>query len=164
MTRIWLEGGGGGNCFESYDLAWMFGAHMTRTDAWEKRRQKGFLFTVGDEEFPQQTAGRYVQAVLKDVVGTQLSPASLLQAAQERYHVYHIVVLEGHHARRFEKRVVNSWQEYLGDHVLPLVDHRHVAEVIVSAIEVATGRSLQEVAGSWDADVAETVRRALLGT
>jgi hypothetical protein len=38
-----------GNAGESYLLAWYFAAFHTRTDAFEKRNQKGILFTVGDE-------------------------------------------------------------------------------------------------------------------
>lgn len=49
MNKIWFEQGGGGNGFESYDLAWYFARYYTRTDSLIKRNQKGILFTIGDD-------------------------------------------------------------------------------------------------------------------
>ncbi|MGR9053887.1 MAG: hypothetical protein ACU84J_14670, partial [Gammaproteobacteria bacterium] len=45
LTDVFLEGGGGGNEGESYLLAWYFAAFHTAIDCFEKRREKGFLFT-----------------------------------------------------------------------------------------------------------------------
>ena len=49
LKNIYLEGGGGGNDFESYALAWYFAAMHTSIDCFEKRNKKGYLFTIGDE-------------------------------------------------------------------------------------------------------------------
>lgn len=49
LEKLWLEKGGGGNCCESYTLPWYFAALHTAIDWFEKRGQKGYLFTVGDE-------------------------------------------------------------------------------------------------------------------
>jgi hypothetical protein len=49
LTSVYLEGGGGGNVGESYHLAWYFAAKHTSIDCFEKRKQKGLLFTIGDE-------------------------------------------------------------------------------------------------------------------
>ena len=37
LTSLYLEGGGGGNGGESYNLAWYFAGKRTRTDCYEKR-------------------------------------------------------------------------------------------------------------------------------
>jgi hypothetical protein len=42
IANIYMEGNGGGNDHESYDLALLFLARCTVTDAWEKRQKKGF--------------------------------------------------------------------------------------------------------------------------
>lgn len=48
LSKIYLEGRGGGNSGESYLLPWIIAGNHTSIDSWEKRKQKGFLFTVGD--------------------------------------------------------------------------------------------------------------------
>jgi hypothetical protein len=53
LTQIYLEHSGGGNDFESYNLPWYFAANHTVHDSMEKRGKRGYLFTVGDEETPQ---------------------------------------------------------------------------------------------------------------
>ena len=49
LQRIYVEKAGGGNNFESYILPWYFAAKHTSMDCFEKRGEKGFLFTFGDE-------------------------------------------------------------------------------------------------------------------
>src|SRR5215470_12941620 len=49
LERILLEGGGGGQKTESYELALYFMARHTATDCFEKRGKRGYLFIIGDE-------------------------------------------------------------------------------------------------------------------
>ena len=44
MSKIWVEGGGGGNESESYDFPWYFASRHTAIDCFEKRGKKGYLF------------------------------------------------------------------------------------------------------------------------
>lgn len=57
LSRIYLEGRG--NNGESYLLPWIIAGNHTSIDSYEKRNQKGFLFTVGDE--PTLSSGRLNQ-------------------------------------------------------------------------------------------------------
>ena len=41
LTMLWLEKGGGGNNFESYNLPWYFAAFHTVHDSMEKRGKRG---------------------------------------------------------------------------------------------------------------------------
>jgi hypothetical protein len=50
IEKIWIEGHGGGNRYESYILPWYFASMHTSIDCFEKRGKKGYLFTVGDEQ------------------------------------------------------------------------------------------------------------------
>src|SRR5947199_26507 len=49
LGKLFLEGGGGGQLTESYELAMYFMAQHTSMDCFEKRNQRGYLFIIGDE-------------------------------------------------------------------------------------------------------------------
>lgn len=161
LEDIYLEGGGGGNQFESYDLAWAFAAYRTKTDAWEKRKGKGFLFTVGDECFPKETSKSYLRSIFGNDCPQDPTPESLLESAQLKYHVFHVIVAEGSFAERFSANVLGSWRERLQRRALVLTDHTRVAEVLVSAIALESGEPLEDVLAWWDQNTAAIVRRAM---
>jgi hypothetical protein len=161
LARIWLEKGGGGNTSESYDLPWYFAAMHTVIDCFEQRGRKGYLFTVGDEEAPAGLTSAQIARVLGDQVLADLGSRELLTMASRMYHVFHVIVEEGSYARAHLPQVVESWTALLGQRVLRLADHRRLAEVIVSAIQVTEGADRHAVATSWPADTALVVRRAI---
>ena len=81
IEKIWLEGGGGGNCHESYNLPWLFAATKTASDSIEKRGKKGYLFTVGDEECPPGLKGRQIKQVLGVGAEQDMSSEEILSVA-----------------------------------------------------------------------------------
>lgn len=129
LTRTYIEGGGGGNGGESYLLAWYFAAFHTKTDAFEKRGQKGLLFTVGDEpNLPILPA-----SAIKEIMGQgqqTYTVLELLAAAQKCYEVYHISVLHSDQAVRANV----AWKELLGENCLSIEDHREIPNVIKKII------------------------------
>jgi hypothetical protein len=151
LTQIYLEGGGGGNNYESYDLAWYFAAFHTEHDSMVKRGKRGYLFTVGDEEAPQPVTKAQIKRFIGDDLQADLSTRDLLEMVQRTYNVYHIVIEEGNHARMHLPRVKDSWRVLLGQHVISLADHTKLAETIVSAIEVAEGGDAAASAHNWGA-------------
>ena len=162
LRDLWLEGCGGGNNYESQDLVWAAAAFKTVSDSWEKRQKKGYLFTIGDELFPKVSDKDYLRNLLKkEVTQVPSTPGELLQAAQEKYHVFHLVVKEGNYAKNQSARVLQDWQTHLGKRALILTNHKHVAEVLVSAIAVNEGEDPETVIGWWSGEVADTVRSAL---
>ncbi|MGE4043425.1 MAG: hypothetical protein AB7F35_01135 [Acetobacteraceae bacterium] len=149
LTNIYIERGGGGNNFESYNLPWYFAANHTVHDSMEKRGKRGYLFTVGDEEAPEALTKAQIKQFIGDDVQADLSSESLLAAAQRHYDVFHVIIEEGSHARSHMDRVVKSWTPLLGQRVIRLSDHKKLAETIVSAIEVAEGRDAEASAKAW---------------
>lgn len=149
LTNIYLEHGGGGNDFESYNLPWYFSAFHTAHDSMEKRGKRGYLFTVGDEEAPKMLTKDQIKTFIGDDMERELSPLDTLQLVQRLYDVYHVVIEEGSHARSYIDRVMSSWTSLLGQRVIRLADHKKLAETIVSAIEVAEGRDAIESAKGW---------------
>lgn len=162
LTDLYLEGGGGGNHFESYDLAWAFAAYRTRTDAWEKRQARGYLFTIGDECFPERSGESYIRKIFGSDCPQAPTPDSLLAAAQERYHVFHVIIVEGNFCRGVGlAKAVESWRQKLQKRALVLDDCSRTAELLVSAMAVNEGVGVDDVLGWWPQDVAGVVRKAL---
>ncbi|MFP3592101.1 hypothetical protein [Chryseobacterium sp. SIMBA_038] len=125
LTRTYIESGGGGNAGESYLLAWYFAAFHTRTDAFEKRNQKGLLFTVGDEPCLKTLPA----SAIREIMGTgqqTFTHTELLKEAQKKYEVFHISVLHSDQAVRADK----GWKDLLGQNCLSIEDYRDVPNVI----------------------------------
>lgn len=129
LTRTYIESGGGGNGGESYLLAWYFAAFHTQTDAFEKRGQKGLLFTVGDEPNLPTLPASAINAIMGSGQQTY-THLELLQEAQKRYEVYHISVL--HSARALKANM--AWKELLGENCLSIEDHKEIPDIITKII------------------------------
>ena len=149
LTQIYIEHGGGGNNFESYNLPWYFAAFHTVHDSLEKRGKRGYLFTVGDEEAPHPLTKAQIKRFIGDDIETEFSAKDLLQMAQRSYDIFHIIIEEGSHARSYGAKVRSSWEALLGQHVISLADHKKLAETIVSAIEVVEGADASASAKAW---------------
>jgi hypothetical protein len=162
ITDLYLEGGGGGNCFESYDLAWAFAAYRTRTDAWETRKSRGFLFTVGDECYPEGTATDYLRKVFGSDCPQAPTPDALLAAAQERYAVFHVIIAEGSFCRGGTARASSTWKQRLNKRAVILDDHRYLPELLVSMIAIEAGQEVDDALGWWEQAAAGSVKKALV--
>lgn len=158
LTQIFLEHGGGGNNFESYNLPWYFAARHTEHDSLIKRGKRGYLFTVGDEEAPQPLTKDQIKEFIGDTLERDISTDEMLADAQRSYDVFHIVIKEGSHAKQFPDRVRESWTKLLGQHVIQLADHKKLSETIVSTIEVVEGRDAKEATAKWGSVVYDAVK------
>ncbi len=162
LEEIFIEHGGGGNSWESYNLPWYFAAQKTSIDCLEKRGKKGYLFTVGDEQIPEDLTRADVQRAMNlDLQMERLANRDLLTMVGRYYEVFHLMVEEGSHYQSQGETVRRGWVDLLGQRAIPLADHTKLAEVIVSTIEVAEGRDKDAVAKSWDGDTSLVVARAV---
>lgn len=158
LTQIYLEGGGGGNSFESYNLPWYFASAHTEHDSLIKRGKRGYLFTVGDEEAPQALTKAQIKEVIGDDLEREISSGEMLAEAQRKYDVFHIIIMEGSHASRYPDRVFKSWNAILGQHVVRLSDHQKLSETIIGIIEVVEGRDAAKVTADFGSVVGDAVR------
>jgi len=154
LSRTYIEGNGGGNGGESYGLAWYFAANHVVSDAWEKRNQKGYVFTIGDEpnltKYPANR-GYDCRNGLRDIMGSSYvgSPSGwtdqeLIKAAKERNHVYHIFMT--HDGRRDSSWSI-EWKRKIGaENVLIVGNHTEIPELIFRTILSNEGK-LQKAEG-----------------
>jgi hypothetical protein len=144
LTRTYLEGGGGGNAGESYNLAYAFAGMRTQHDAWDKRRQKGFLFTIGDEPCLPHLTSIELRETMDEITQKTYSTDELLRAAQDRYHVYHLHVLEGSAGHTS----LGYWKELLRDQCIEVAHSEDIPGIISDIVTRDGDRILQDLSGS----------------
>lgn len=115
---------------ESYLLAWYFAAMHTVTDAWEKRKQKGFLFTVGDEPCLRNLPKSAIDEIMHGGSQSSYTDAQLLALAQQHYNVYHLHIMEGSAGHRS----YNYWQSLLGQNCIRVDNHQDIAKIIADVV------------------------------
>jgi len=166
LGKIFLEGGGGGQVHESYELALYFMARHTAIDCYDKRGKKGYLFTIGDEKpypsvFRQQVSKHIGERLLRDI-----RIESMLAEVQQRYEHFHIIPTHTAHGQSVE--VQERWRTLLGERVLLLDDEAAVCETIALAIGLCEGTLFDPdqgaddlVSAGYDATAAATAATAL---
>jgi len=132
LTRVYLESGGGGNNQEGYNLAHLFAARHTAIDCWEKRQQKGFLFTIGDEPvfptIPAEIIKRYTCADEAETITTE----AIIKEAQEKYNVFHLHLEHNDYAKQDRRK--GNWKALLGDNFIEIPDFKTVAKRIADVV------------------------------
>lgn len=163
LTRTYLEGGGGGNRGESYPLAWEFASSRVQTDAWDKRKEKGFLITVGDEPFLDSFPKKAFDEIYGDASGHQstLTAEQLYAAACEKFHVHHINIEHGY--RNFTDV---KWKDLLGQNLHITKDHTEVPKIIADIVinNLPATRIVTEAhtaATTEESSIVETVEQML---
>ena len=132
LTDVYLEGGGGGNYGESYLLAWYFAGYHTSIDCYEKRGQKGFLFTIGDEPTLKEIPKHYLKAIMGDGQYSNISASALLEKASEKYHCFHLHIKETNAGSRQE--TINGWKQLMSDNLIVVENKNDVAKIIANKI------------------------------
>lgn len=131
LERSWLEGGGGANEGESYLLAYYYAAFHTVTDAWEKRKQKGFLFTIGDEPPLMNLAKNSIEGLMGDTgLEKGFTFPELLAEAQKKWNVYHLNMLQGNRG----PSSLAGWKKTLGQDCIEVPDRNDVAKIIADTV------------------------------
>jgi hypothetical protein len=136
LTKLWLEGGGGGTAQESYQNAFYFFARHTVSDAWEKRGRKGYLFVIGDEQTYLQSKKDEIAAIFGDTVQHDISTKDLIAECQERYHVFFLTPGHTSYGHKFK----SHWADLIGpQNVISLDEPDAVCETIGVAIGLVEG-------------------------
>jgi len=144
LTWSFLEGGGGGQGEESYELALYFLALHTEMDCMVKRKKRGYLFITGDE-LPYPALSRHiVESVIGDRLDDDLTCEEIVAEVQKSF-VPFFIIPDHARARRCERR----WRDLLGDNVLVLDNPVDICFVTAGAMLLNEGRaaSLDQLAG-----------------
>ena len=151
LLDLYLEGGGGSNGGESYHLLWYFAAHHTNTDAYNKRHQKGFLFTIGDDDTHTFLSSAEIDRVFGDKVRFQ-SNNPLIRAASEKYELFHIAITNA-----------RQWKNVLPGRVVTIQRNQisYLSDIIIAILEMSAGTKLQDILRRYDRKSAAVLAVAL---
>jgi hypothetical protein len=132
LTDLWLEGGGGGNEGESYLLAWFFAAQHTSIDCFNKRKEKGFLFTIGDEPTLKSLPRNTLSKLMGEGQFEDYTADKLIEMASQKYNVYHIHIKET--AAGSSQETIDGWKQLLHDNLIVADSKRDVAGIIADTV------------------------------
>ncbi len=164
LGRLVLEGGGGGQMTESYELALYFMARHTSIDCLEKRGKRGYLFIVGDEMTYPWVKAREARQVIGADVAENIPIDAIVDEVRRKYDTYFLLPEGAAYAGN--GKVLRYWRRLLGQNVLELDDIDSVCETIAltiglgeDAVDLATGLGHLAEIGSRTAR--QSVSRAL---
>lgn len=132
LRNIVLEGNGGGQDHESYELALYFLARHTSIDCWEKRGRKGYAFLIGDEMAYPFVNKQQVEKYIGDGVQENIALLQIIADVQRRYHFFFIFPRNASHGH--DEHIQNFWRDLLGQNVIFLDDEDAVSETIALTI------------------------------
>ena len=163
LGKILLEGGGGGQKTESYELAMYFMARHTQADCYARRGKRGYLFLIGDEMAYPRAKRSEVAAVIGDGLQADIPLAGIVSELTRGWDTYYILPEGASYAG--DREVLTFWRRLLGQNVIELADLNAVTETI--ALTVGLGEdaiSLDDGLADLDdvgSDAGTTVSKAL---
>lgn len=166
LSNIFLEGAGGGQSCESYEMALWFAGNQVDTDSFQKRGEKGFLFIIGDEA-PYKTVRRdLVQRFLGVSIQQDVSLKDAVAQASEHFHVF--VIRPGGTAHFDSEAVQKAWAAVLpAERVIKQEDWQDIAPLLAGTISVMSGESLDDTvaamkASGFDSSSVDAATRSLV--
>lgn len=164
ISNLYLEGGGGGNNFESYELALYFLAYMVDADEWEKRDGKGYAFIICDESLTNKISKDRVEMVFGIKLQADLDTAEVVGLVKEKWNLFCIVPNMTAHYRN--ESMKKFWKDQLGQNLIMLEDPNGICETITSLIAASEGIDMDTIHSNMvstgtSSIVADNVSRAI---
>lgn len=151
LLEIYFEGCGSGDV--SPTLLWEFLDKHTNIDAVNKRKQKGFVFTIGDSAEIRQGD---CSATIKKYIGDNYPKATrevVLDALCEKFYPFHIMI---------DASLENNRDILPGRKMCIASDEiGSIPEIIISSIQLQNGMDKEKIIAQWDAIERPIVRKAI---
>lgn len=134
LDKIYFEGGGGGNSYESYTAAWYFGLNHCKLDCW-KRGKKGIIITIGDEPLNPYLPMSQLTLSTRNKIQDDVETDELYKEVIQKYDVYHLAVEDRETSYwRYADRIKSSFGKYLDENHLKVVNMDNLANAIVDIV------------------------------
>lgn len=139
LDKIYFEGGGGGNSYESYTVAWYFGLRHTKLDCWNRGR-KGIIITMGDEPLNPYLPQEPLQKSTGDSLQGDIETKDLYEETSRKFDIYHLAVNDSQTSfRRYADGIKESFGKYLDKDHLWTVSMNNIANAIVNIVTYESG-------------------------
>jgi len=160
LMTLCLEGGGGGNGGESYDLLWYFASRHTSADCFEKRKEKGILYTIGDDKCHPDLSVTEILKAFGDNVSYTLSNEELIREVSAKYDIFHLYI---ENDTVSDKEIAGYWNGMLPGRTAPVnrKDISLLSDLIVAIMLLNSGMTHNQVLQEMDQDIAERLARSL---
>ena len=137
LENLVLEGGGGGQKTESYELAMYFISTKTECDAFIKRDKKGYLFLIGDEMAYPMVKRREVSKVIGDGLEKDIPLGDMVDELTSGWETYFLLPKAASHGS--DREVISFWKNLFGQNLLLVDDVSNITETIAMTIGLAEG-------------------------
>lgn len=146
LEAMYLEGNGGGQACETYELGAYFLARHTYLESWHKQGRKGYAIFIGDElpydMVKRDYGGLYgpqrhtLESLTGDTLEADVSTKQIFKELQEQYEVFFLFQEQGAYS---EATVLPAWRKLLGENALTLRDPNTVCEFIAGLLAIREG-------------------------
>lgn len=134
LDKIYFEGGGGGNSYESYTASWYFGLRHTKLDCWN-RGKKGIIITIGDEPLNPYLPKSQLSGATGDNLQGDIETKELYEEAIRKFDIYHLAVNDPQTSYRYhESGIQESFGKFLDETHLRVVSMDNIANAIVDIV------------------------------
>jgi hypothetical protein len=134
LEKLYLEGGGGGQYHESYEMfAYYYGEKVDLTHP----NKKPFMFFIGDEGFYPTISGVDIKRWF-NITSENLDSAGVFEDLMNTYNVF--LVHKPYSYSTTDAKIVRQWTDAIGqENVLLLEDPKSVVDVMLGAIALVSG-------------------------
>lgn len=142
LTRLPLQGGGGGTMEENSEMLIYWASRHASMDCLEKRGKKGYLFLVTDEKPYPTLSSKMVKEAIGDDLQGDMSTEEVITEARAKFEIFVILPEYAGGGRVRENKLIRErWEALLGaEFVLPMQDASGVADQIATTIGIREGR------------------------
>lgn len=160
LTKLVIEGNGGGQTMESYELAALYAARNIRTP---KATRQPIVIFIGDEQTYSSIDPSLAQRYARVIQNQKISDADVFKELMEKNSVY--LVHKRYQDSSHETKIKQHWVSLLGeDRIADLDDPQRVVDVIFGILAKEVNRIdyfHKEIEGRQLPDQVKTVYKSL---
>lgn len=135
ISKIYLEGGGGGGYTESYEFAAYFYSQYTEL----KNSELPFFFITGDEAFYDTIPKDIIKKIIGSECQSEINSKTVWKDLIKKFNVF--LIKKPYHNKDNEKVIFNQWTDALGlDRILNIKTPKACIDVILGAIAITGGK------------------------